>query len=76
MSDKIEKDVRELGEYKHIYMVAKQSIESVLVGAYEKLELVDAAIMKKVPDARLVPVEVICKLYPVSMVPLLYCYYC
>ena len=75
MAEKTEREVGELSTYKHTYMVAKQSIDAVLEEAFEKLEAVDAAIMKKVPDARLQHVDAVCELIRlVSLVRvLLYC---
>ena len=62
MADKTEREVRELGEYKHSYMLARLSIESVLQGADQKLAVVDAAIMNKIPAAHLQSVDTICEL--------------
>ncbi|KAI6660660.1 hypothetical protein LOD99_10340 [Oopsacas minuta] len=59
MVEKLTQEVRELSDYKHAYMSALQSIEGVLKDAYARLEQVDDAIMKKVPDAKLESVDAI-----------------
>lgn len=63
MADGIQKQLEELGQYKHSYMSAKQRLDPLLEEAFQRLATLDTAIMHRVPGARLESVDDICELF-------------